>query len=192
MASQPDDSASAPGLIPEVYQQHLAEFQALWTQRQEMLSSPELTAGDLDAWEDRIGAHRDALLLPDEEAVIPLVAGGLAEEDTEMVFGAAYVLLKLKSQWAASLVGEAFGEAEGDRLAGIGQALCHAPIALLESTLRQTVESDVPPRAVVAAEALAFHHKLRPEEPRLGALLGDEDPAVREAAWRVVAAVDGR
>ena len=61
---------------------------------------------------------------------------------------------------------------------------------MLESTLRETMESRPAPRAVVAVEALAFHHKLRPEEPRLGALLGDENPAVREAAWRVVATVD--
>lgn len=190
MDSQPDDSSAEPGVLPEVYQQHLEEFRSLWTQRQEMLLSAELTAGDLDAWEERIAAHLDALLLPGEEAVIRLVAEGLCGEDAEIVFGAALVLLKLESQRAASLVGEALREAEDDRLEGIGQALCHAPIAWLETTLRQTLKSDVPPRALAAAEALAFHHKLRPEEPRLGALLADENPAVRAAAWRVVAAVD--
>ena len=176
-------------VIPEVYEKHLEEFQSLWQQRRELLFSPELKPGDLREWEQRIEEHLDALLVPGE-AITPVVEEALSADEPGVVFAAAFGLLRLERQSAAELVLGALLEAEGEPLEGIGKAMCHGPIELIEDRLRDAVTSMPAPIAVAAAEALAFHGRLDPKADRLAEFFQDEDPAVRRKAWRVAAMLD--
>jgi uncharacterized protein (TIGR02270 family) len=177
---------SRPGVIPQVYAKHLEEFQFLWAQRQAALRSPDYTVRDVARLEERIAAHLDGLLLAGEPAV-PVLEARLAEDDPQAVFAAAYVLLGLRIQTAADRVVIALLKAEAERIEAFGQAICHGPIDLIEKPLREAVASAPTPVAVVALEALTFHHRPDPGIDRLVEFLQDENPQVRRTAWHIAA-----
>jgi hypothetical protein len=181
-----DRGAPRLGVRPEVYARHLEEFHSLWFQRKELLNSDEMTARDLAAWDDRMAAHLDALISAGGEA-IPLLAPHLAGDDSAAVFAAAYVLLVLMDAGAADCVMKALAEAQGGQLAGLSEALRHGPVELAASRLQEAVASAPPPIAAAAAEALAFHERLDPQNRRLAEFFDHEDPQVRQCAWRIVA-----
>jgi uncharacterized protein (TIGR02270 family) len=176
------------GVIPGVYAKHLAEFQFLWEQRKAALRSPEYALRDVARLQERIAAHLDGLLLGGEAAV-PTLEAGLAGEDPQTVFAAAYVLLALRVPTAAQRVVEAFLHAEAEKLEALCQSLCHGAINLVEKPLREAVAWAPAPTAVAALEALAFHRKADPGIDRLVEFLQDENPQVRRAAWRIMAIV---
>jgi hypothetical protein len=111
--------------------------------------------------EERIAAHLDGLLLAGE-AAIPTLEAGLADEDPQNVFAAAYVLLALRIPTAAQRVAEAFLHVEAEGLEALSQSLCHGPIDLIEQPLRRAAASAPAPVAVAALEALAFHGRPAP------------------------------
>jgi hypothetical protein len=172
-----------------VYARHLQEFQLLWFQRKEWLNSDELTAHDLQACDERMAAHRDALVSSGGEAIL-LLAPHLAEGDPAAVFAAAYVLLGLKDRHAADCVMKSLLQAQGESLEGLAEALRHGPIDLVGPQLQEALASALPPIAAAAAEALAFHGRLDPQTPRLAEFFDHEDSQVRRAAWRIVALAD--
>jgi hypothetical protein len=176
-------------VIPEVYEKHLEELQSLWQQRRELLFSPELTLGQLRAWERRIAEHLDGLLVPGE-AMVPVAGQALSADDPGVVFAAAFVLLQWNRQSAAELVLEALLEAEAEPREAICEAMCHGPIERIEGRLHEAVASNPVPVAVAAAEVLAFHGRLDPKTNRLAEFFADEDPAVRRKAWRIAAILD--
>jgi HEAT repeat protein len=141
---------------------------------------------DVAQWDERIAAHLDGLLLAGEAAV-PLLEESLNADDPQAVFAAAYVLLRLNTQSAADRVAEALLKAEGEKIEGLAQALCHGPIHLVEGKLRGAAASAPAPAAVAALLALTFHRRPDAGVDRLVEFLQNENPQIRRAAWRIMA-----
>ncbi len=186
-----DDQATVRrGVIPGVLQKQLEEFQFLCSQRLGILQDAEWTTADLLRLDQRILAHRDGLLAAGE-ALVALVQPGLGQDEPAVAFAAAFLLLQLGTETAAGLVMEAFLTAQGGQLRGILQALCQGSLEMVRQPLCDAITTAPAPVCIAAAEALAFHGQLDPRWTRWRQGLVDENPQVRQAAWRVVALVDG-
>lgn len=170
-----------PLLSLELLQLHWEELQILWGRRQTMLRSPLDTPERLADLDERIEAHVQGLLVGGD-AVTPLAESGLSADEPLPAFAAALTLLRSSKE---ADVLEAFRQAEGGRLEGIRQALCHAP-AVSAATLRSLLASSSAAVAVAAAEVLAFHQAPESRSWAAERFLRHEDPALRRAAWRVV------
>ena len=166
-------------------QNHLEEFQFLCGQYQHALKSPDYRPGDLDPLERRIASHLDGILVAGDAAV-PLLEAGLAADEPQVAFSAAYVLLRMKAGGTQRVV-DAFTQAKGGQLVGICRALCQSPVGMLVDQLRQAAVSSPATTAAAAAEVLAFHRKLGPTAKRIDEFLKDENPEVRRRAWRFTA-----
>ena len=174
-----------PPMIPEVLHAHLEEFQFLCGLFQNALRSPDYRRRDLEPLARRIAAHLDGIVVAGEAAV-PLLEADLAADEPQVVFAAAYVLLRMNAQ-AGQRVLDAFLQAKAGQLEGLCLALCQSTLGTMEDQLRQAVASSPATIAVAAAEVLAFHRKLGPLAKRLDNFLKDENPEVRRCAWRVTA-----
>ncbi|MBC7851822.1 MAG: hypothetical protein IAF94_00155 [Pirellulaceae bacterium] len=174
-----------PLIIPEVLHAHLEEFQFLCEQFQHALRSPDYRRRDLEPLASRIAAHWDGIVVAGEAAV-PLLEAGLAAEEPQGAFAAAYALLRMNAK-AGQRVLDAFLLAKAGQLEGICRALCQSTLGTTEDQLRQAVASSPATIAVAAAEVLAFHRKLGPLAKRLDDFLKNDDPEVRRCAWRVTA-----
>ncbi|MCL4204038.1 MAG: hypothetical protein KJ000_16165 [Pirellulaceae bacterium] len=173
-------------VVPSVLNEHLEQLTMLWQQRQDAQRSPDYLREDVARLDERLEAHVDGLLLAGEQA-IPLLEESLASEEPAAVFAAAFVLLRQEQPGAATRVVEALLLAEQGQLTGIRQALCHGPIALIEARLREICESGQSAAAVAALEVLAYHQRATGLLHRLARFYVDENPVVRQAAWRITA-----
>jgi len=176
-------------IIHDLLVEHFEELEFLWGQRYSIVRSPSLSCRGRLELEERIEAHVEGLLVAGED-MISVVKNGLVSEDAQVCFAAAYALLRLEMPAAATLASEAFRQAQEGQLEGIRQALCHGPIGLVLENVRQAAAQAPPPIAVAAIEALAFHSRLGSEADRLKQFLSDENPRVRQAAWRINGEVD--
>ncbi|HXC36697.1 MAG TPA: hypothetical protein VNV43_12530 [Candidatus Acidoferrales bacterium] len=180
-------NASTPAkhaFIPDLFETHFEELAFLWSQRRSALVSRRYSRNAFRDLEERVEAHV-AGLLHSGEHIVPATKDGLSADDAAVAFASAYTLLRLKSPTTAYIVMEVFREAQEEQLDGIRQALCHGPIELVLEDLRQAAATASPTIAVAAIEALHFHSKLGPEAKHLEQFLSDENPEVREAAWRI-------
>jgi hypothetical protein len=178
-----------PPWLSSLLEEHLEEIQLLWEVRRSSLRDPAWEVLDLVALDDRIEAHADALELAGERARETLTAG--LAGDAVPAFASAFVLLRGGIAQGPELALAALAQAEGPAAAGICEALCHGRLDAVESQLRQWYTSGPAPLAVMAAEVFAFRGGFRTDSRRLPEFLQHADPAVRCAAWRVVALVDG-
>jgi uncharacterized protein (TIGR02270 family) len=173
-------------VIPSVLAEHLEQLTMLWQQRQDAQRSPDYVREDAAQLDERLEAHVDGLLLAGEQAV-PLLEEALGGDESAAVFAAAFVLLRQEQAAMADRVVDAFLQAEPGQMAGIRQALCYGPIQSIEERLRGICESEQSSAAVAAFEVLAYHQRAAGLFHRLARLYADEDPAVRQAAWRITA-----
>jgi uncharacterized protein (TIGR02270 family) len=173
-------------VIPSVLAEHLEQLTMLWQQRQDAQRSPDYVREDAARLDERLEAHVDGLLLAGEQAV-PLLEEALQGDEPAAVFAAAFVLLRQEQAAMADRVVDAFLQAEPGQMAGIRQALCYGPIQSIEQRLRGICESEQSSAAVAALEVLAYHQRAAGLFHRLAGFYGDEDPAVRQAAWRITA-----
>ncbi|MGH2708464.1 MAG: hypothetical protein ACRDJK_09250, partial [Actinomycetota bacterium] len=171
--------------IPDILEEHFEELAFLWRQRDNALHSPAYTMREFSALEERIEAHVQGLLVIGDQ-VIPFLAEGLSSDDSPAAFAAAYPLLRLRSEAAASRVLEAFGSANGNRLAGLGQGLCHASVDHILPAIQALFFSSFAPITTAAAEVLAFHRALPPQRGPIEQLLREQDANLRQWGWRVV------
>lgn len=172
--------------IPAIAEQHYEELQFLWTQRRHALHSAAYTMREMSRLEERIEAHVQGLLVLGEH-LPDFVAPGLQGDDEMAAFASAYALLRLGTTDALQRARDGLLAAEGKRLEGIREALCHGPAQPLLPFLQSLFTSAAPPLAVVAGEALVFHRALQPLPEQLLPLLRDESPVVRRSAWRIAA-----
>ncbi len=172
------------GLLRDVLEEHLEEIAFLWGLRREGLLSPERTQSDLGRLEARIEAHVDGLLLARGE-LLDLVGAGLDSDDAPAAFAAAYTLLRSGPEGARAVM-DAFRVSNGGRLEGLGEALAHGDVREVREDITACLASADPGLAVTAATALAFQRAPGLPERVDGRLLGDADPGVRSAAWRLV------
>jgi uncharacterized protein (TIGR02270 family) len=182
-------NAKSP-VVPSVLNEHLEQLTMLWQQRQDAQRSPEYLREDVARLDERLEAHVDGLLLAGEQA-IPLLEESLASEEPAAAFAAAFVLLRQEQPAAAARVVDSLLLAEQGQLTGIRQALCYGPIALIEPRLREICDSEPSAAAVAALEVLAYHQRAAGLLHRLPGFYADENPAVRQAAWRITAMLPG-
>lgn len=174
-----------PPLIPEVLQIHLEEIQFLCGQYQQALRSADFRRRDLEPLAKRIAAHLDGIVVAGD-AAMPQLEAGLAADEPQAAFTAAYVLLRMNGSCRQRVL-DAFLQAKAGQLEGICCALCQNSLGTMVDQLRQAVANAPATIAVAAAEILAFHRKLAPLAKRLDDFLKDENPEVRRCAWRVTA-----
>ena len=142
--------------IPDILEEHVGELAFLWGQRRTALRDPDYTLREIGFLEERITAHRDGVLTVGDHA-LPLLEENLGHDDPQMVFASAYALLHSSSGTAAQRVLLAFRTAQGERLASLGEALEHAPLAREFAPIEKLCQNGNMPVAVMAATALAFH-----------------------------------
>jgi uncharacterized protein (TIGR02270 family) len=182
-------SRAAAVIIPEIIREHFESYAFLWRQWLAARRSPDFVAAELAPFEERMEAHLDGLLVAGERA-LPLVEAGLTDEAAAAALAAGYALLAMDRDDAAAKVADALALAKGPVLEGLRDALCLGNPARLLPRLRELLASPSALAAVTAAEVLAFHGHLDPSSGRLASFFTDGDPAVRRAAWRIVALLD--
>ena len=181
---------TAPPLafIPDILEEHFEELQFLWGQREHALRSPVHTPRAVAQLEERIAGRLQGVLAQGERA-LPLLEAGLASDDAMAAFAAAFTLLRAGGEANERRVLGALAAAGGDRLDGIRRALCAAPCAHLARPLHAMLGTAPTPVAAAIAETLAVQCGAAPGDGRLAWFLRDDAPAVRAAAWRIVAAL---
>lgn len=177
--------------IPELLEIHAEELEYLWGQRRTALVSPEYTVREFVDLNGRIEAHVQGLLAV-PRALPELLHPLLESDQRDAVFAAAYPLLRLDEPASVSRVLEAFGAAEGSRLAGLRDALGMCPNKGTTTAVEAQFAGKHEARAAAAAVVLANRRRLESGSARLDALLKSEDPSTATLAWRVVPLVDTR
>ena len=172
------------GLLRDVLEEHLEEIAFLWGLRRDGILSPERTLGELGRLEARMEAHVDGLLLARGE-LLDLVGAGLESDDPPVAFASAFALLRSGREGARAVM-EAFLVSKEGRLEGLGEALAHGDVREVRGDITACLSSADPGLAVTAATVLAFQRAPELPERVDGRLLGDPDPGVRSAAWRLV------
>lgn len=175
--------------IPDLIEEHLDELAFLWGQRRAAIGSPDYTVRAFRELEERIEGHARGVLVAGD-AARELLEAGLTAKDPLAVFASAYLLLRSGSDADAARIATALADAKDGARESLRDALGHAPVGASAPALQEIVASGTPRAAVAAADALARHGQLAASNPRLDALLRDEDAEVRRDAWRIVARVD--
>lgn len=178
-------SAPRATYIHDIADEHVEELGFLWGQRRAALRSSGYTIRALADLEERIAAHLQGVLAVGDHA-LPLLEDTLAQDDPLAVFAAAFALLHSDSVAARSRVLEAFMQAQGERLGGLRDALCHAPLHDAAPQLDALSRSSAAPVAIAAGEALAFHGTLQASREDVQRFLRHDDAMVREHAWHLV------
>jgi uncharacterized protein (TIGR02270 family) len=188
--SAPASATPAPKLsyIPEILEEHYEEIQFLWAIRRNALCSPRFTLRELAKFAERITAHLQGMLAVGEK-MRDLVEPGLAAEDRNIAFAAAFSLLNLSSSSTTQLVLDEFASAKGPALDGIREAFCHAAPVNSLPTLDWHANNSPPPTAAAALEALTWRSSTPPPIDRARACLSAESASARASAWRVLAAL---
>jgi uncharacterized protein (TIGR02270 family) len=172
--------------IPELIVQHYEELQFLWGQRESALRSPRYTMREFSALEQRIEAHIEGMLVAGVD-LIQFVEEGLTSDDPATTFAAAYSLLRLENETATLAVIQAFSAAPGKQMYGLRQALSHAQLEQILPAVPFLFFSSTSTTVAAAADVLACHGALPPPGLTIEHLLQDEDSAVRQTGWQVVA-----
>jgi uncharacterized protein (TIGR02270 family) len=170
--------------IPDILEEHLDEVAFLWGQRQVALYGPDYTVFQFFRLEWRIAAHGSGLLAVGDSA-LPLLEDRLTHDDPLTAFAAAYALLQFGTPSATGRVVEAFGAAEGAKLAGLEAALSHVPLdaaAAKVEVLRRTASAPV---ALAAATALTFS-AIPVAADEVVPFLRHDEADVRRRAWRLI------
>ncbi len=168
-------------LLREVLEEHLDELQFLWQLRREAVRSPERTRSDVDRLDERVRAHADGLLVARGE-LGEIVGPLLSSDDLPAAFAAGFVLLRTGEEGARAVL-DAFRAAGPGGREGLAEAFAFGEARGAREELASLAGADDPSLAVAAATALALGRgAAAPDATRL---LGEADPVVRAAAWRL-------
>lgn len=174
----------SPKVVPlrDVLEEHLEELPFLWQLRRDAVRSPERTRADVDRLDARIRAHANGLLVARGE-LGELLGPSLASDEACAAFAAGFVLLRTGEEGARAVL-DAFRAAGPGGREGLAEALAFGEARGAREELAALAGSDDPSLAVAASTALALGGgAAAPDGTRL---LGESDPAIRVAAWRLV------
>ena len=185
-----------PGLDPttdQVAATALADVQFFCEQRFGIVRSPDFTQEVLGAYDQRLVASLDALLVRGPQ-IVPWLLSILTTADMPGdVCGIAVALLESRDpQGAEGLLQALAAAVEGPKRRGLFMALRRGPIDLLVQALQKWFATGSPHQAVTAAEILAAHDRLEHSPARLNKFCIDGEPQIRQAAWRAVALGSGK
>lgn len=173
----------SPKVVPlrDVLEEHLDELPFLWQLRRDAVRSPERTRSDVDRLDERVRAHADGLLVARGE-LGEVVGPLLSSDDPPAAFAAGFVLLRTGEEGARAVL-EALRTAGPGGREGLAEALAFGETRYAREELASLAGSEDPSLAVAAATALALGRGAA--APDVTRLLGESDPAVRAAAWRL-------
>ncbi len=174
--------------IAKVIEKHLQELGFLWKLREGALRSPDFTVRDVKRLDGRIEPHFDGLMIA-AKTDLAAVAAQLKGEDPWAVFAAAAALLQLQTPEAAKEVVQALLKAKPEQVDALRRALLKGPIELVEKQLREAAGSAPSQVDAAALEVLLYHGRKDVKTDRLGEWVRHENPAIRCAAWRIVALI---
>lgn len=169
-------------LLRDVLEEHLEELQFLWQLRRDSARSAERTRADLDKLDERVRAHADGLLVARGE-LGEVVGPLLSSDDPPEAFAAGFVLLRTGEEGARAVLAALRTAGPGGR-EGLAEALAFGETRYAREELASLAGSEDPSLAVAAAAALALGRGAA--APDVTRLLGESEPAVRAAAWRLV------
>jgi HEAT repeat protein len=172
----------------DILEEHFEETAILWERRRSAVSDPLYSVIAIGRLDERMEAHVDGLILGEQHAR-PILEEGIGGDEASVIFAAAYVLLRLQDQAAADLVMDTLMEAQDEQVDGLRQALSQGPLDLVGERLKEMYQSGPSRLAVVAAEVFASHGRLHVTASRLRKFYDDDDPEIRQAAWRITALV---
>lgn len=175
--------------IRDLLEEHFEELEFLLGQRRTALRSPDWTPRTLADLDERIEGHVQGLLVA-EDAVAPLLAGRLAEDDPSIVRAAAYALLYSGAPAAGELVVDALVKATAEKLETLRDALCWGPIEGIAKRLEEAARTAPAPIAAAAVEALAAHGRANPVPERLDEFLAHDCALVRQIGCRLIAILE--
>ncbi|CAN5420990.1 hypothetical protein BH11PSE9_BH11PSE9_04250 [soil metagenome] len=178
--------------IPELLVIHADELAFLWGQRRAAVHDARYTLKAFVGLNDRVESHVQGLLAVPSALPELLMPRVLEARERDEVFAAGHALLRLSEPAVTQRVVLAFAAASAEQLLGLRDALGFAPLGNSAPDVHAMLAGAPPPQALAAATVLAHHGRLEPDEPRLNALLMDDDPQVCEQAWRVLGWVDGK
>jgi uncharacterized protein (TIGR02270 family) len=174
--------------IADLLDTNLEELGFLWGRWRAALRDPDYTVIAVAQLEERIRAHLQGVQVPGDLA-LPRLVELLGDDDADLAFAAAYVLLHRDEPELAEQVLGAFEAAEDEEVfRALASALAYAPLrrAVLER-LRALLSARPALRATAAAEVLAFHGALNLTGEQLRWFLEHDDPTARLAGWRLAA-----
>lgn len=178
---------AAHGWPANLLTQILENLESLWADWLDARRSPQYTRASLEALEERLLAHIDAVVLAADAALPSLRISLGADWEAAVLAGAQAMLLREDPAWDRE-VWDAFVAARDPATRpGIGLALRYGPPAALAETLDAAAAGADPALALPAAELLARRGRLLPRSLAPGDWVDHPDPQVRAAAWGVLA-----
>lgn len=173
-------------IVSDLLLEHFEELEYLYAVRRVASRSADYQCAEVAALDRRIKAHLRGLLVSRSHCT-SLAAKQIQEDDANLTFAAAMVLLYLCDHEATALVLDEFAVAEGSRLEVLQEALIECSPAGVQSRLNAMLASADPVVASHAAEVLAVNRRLNTGIERLTEFFQSKDPVVRRAAWRLAA-----
>jgi uncharacterized protein (TIGR02270 family) len=162
--SQPPDT-----VLPTVVELHAAEAGLLWPQRDRGVRSPHFSLRQLDALDERLEAHLDALRLAGDFGW-ELCGKGLEEGGSGDVFAAAVLAFESGAADRTRLVVEK-GPTAPPRVRALASALGWLPFARVKGAIAKLAEPGPVPVRYAGIAAAAAHR--RQDIPVSRALSGD-------------------
>jgi uncharacterized protein (TIGR02270 family) len=173
--------------IVDILDEHLDELGFLFGQWRSAQRDPDYSLSAVADLEERIRGHQQGIQVPGDKAW-PRLLELLAGDDADLVFAAAYSLLHTARPEHIAAVLAAFATAEEELLTACTAALAYGPLdARALEQVRALLSTQPTTRAAAAAEVLVLHDSLRLTAEQLRYFLEDEDPAARQAGWKLAA-----
>jgi hypothetical protein len=172
----------------EVVKTALANFQFFCEQRLTGVRSSGQTEVELRDFERRLPAYFDAIFTRGPGVIDGLLALLPSVETPAEICGIVVVLLESRDQRAADGVVAALQAVQEEpKFRGFQLALHRGPIDLLVPPLQKWLIGSDLRLVAIAAETLAYHHRISPKLPELAKLLSAAEPNLRRSAWRALA-----
>lgn len=169
-----------PPAILDILEEHLAELDFLWEQRERFVFSPDWTLKELAAHEERAEAHLDGLRIGEGNSV-DIARPALTADETGLATAATFVLMAFDLPDLEREVVQALKTAPPKSREGVRIGLRHSDIKRMAAELTELAISGEPAVRAAALDVLAFHRF--PPPKGIPMLLGDPDPAVRRLVY---------
>jgi len=146
-----------PPCIPDVVEEHFAELDFLWEQRESVLFAPDWSLEDLAELEERAEAHLDGLRLAALHGV-DLARAALAGDEVFSCAAATRVMMATGEPAHADEIVAALTDADAveEVVEGIRIGLRHCALGALSGILGELTDSDRPAVAAAAIDVLTF------------------------------------
>lgn len=174
------NSVAPTTLSRRLYTDHLEEVAFLLALRTGIFHDPDVPWPRVDEYEQRLLAHRDALI-EGAEAATALATELLTSEDIDNVRAAAYILAGHKTGDQLAPVWQMLAQASAEGINAVGYALRYPENRGVGRGLEPLLSHERPEVRAMAVEVLGYRREIT--SPQVEAALADQDAEVaRQAA----------